>query len=394
MVAADQARTYVKSNVVGASFWLRLAAFVFDYVVVALPISYATGFAIAYADPSLYISLGPSSWIWQAVTVALMVAYYACFEASPLQATPGKFVFGLVVVSDPDMRRVPLHRAAGRFLVLCFPFVPLISACTVAFGKDKRGIHDGAASCIVISHSKLANPTNVDGDTKQCPMCAERVQVAAKICHYCQYRFDGSDSGGRWALRILVFVVGVVSVVVVGNALDNSQPQRQAMTYSLSTDNRQNRYLHFKGDFVAGDSQRLITAVQSNSPQFVTLDSPGGSVSDAMAVGRAIRSAGIATFIEPGASCESACFLAFIGGVRRYASAKARLGVHQSSFPTNISFGTAASHIESLKHYMLEMGIDPEVLDISLRTPADKMHYFTAREAENLNVASIVASED
>jgi uncharacterized RDD family membrane protein YckC len=390
MLTADQDRVFpAKSNVDGAGFWVRLAAFAFDYAIVALPIGYVAGDAIGHAYPAVLVSFPPSSPFWQALTFVLMLAYYTGFEASPMQATPGKFVCGLAVVSDPDLGRVPVHRAAGRFLAMCFPFLPLISACTIAWGKGKRGVHDGAASSIVMRRVKLVRPVMVTGDTKQCPMCAESVQVAAKVCRFCQHRFD--RGGGHWVLRTIVFLAGAISVGLTSYAMD-APPTRQSMSYSLSSDTRQNTYLHFKGEFAANDVNRLVKVIHDNSPQFVTFDSPGGSVADAMAMGRAIRAAGISTFIEPNASCVSACFLAFIGGVRRYASDKATLGVHQSSFPSPISFGTAASHIESLKDYIVEMGVAPEVLDIALETPADKMHYFKANEAASFNIATVVPS--
>jgi hypothetical protein len=40
------------------------------------------------------------------------------------------------------------------------------------------------------------------------------------------------------------------------------------------------------------------------------------------------------------------------------------------------------------------MGVAPEVLDISLKTPADQMHYFKAKEAIDLNIATIVPLQD
>jgi hypothetical protein len=40
------------------------------------------------------------------------------------------------------------------------------------------------------------------------------------------------------------------------------------------------------------------------------------------------------------------------------------------------------------------MGVAPEVLDIALDTPADKMHYFKANEAADLNIVVVVPTKD
>src|SRR5438132_1421860 len=61
----------------------------------------------------------------------------------------------------------------------------------------------------------------------------------------------------------------------------------------------------------------------------VALNSPGGSVADALVMGRLIRDKKFATEVEAGKYCASSCPLVFAGGVERRASDKATIGVHQ-----------------------------------------------------------------
>src|SRR3979411_3512902 len=58
----------------------------------------------------------------------------------------------------------------------------------------------------------------------------------------------------------------------------------------------------------------------------VVLNSPGGSVTDAMAMGRLIRERKFATEVEAGKYCASSCPLMFAGGVERRAGDTAALG--------------------------------------------------------------------
>ena len=60
----------------------------------------------------------------------------------------------------------------------------------------------------------------------------------------------------------------------------------------------------------------------------VVLNSPGGSVGDALAMGRLIRESKLATEVEAGKFCASSCPLVFVGGVERRGD-KAAIGVHQ-----------------------------------------------------------------
>src|SRR4051812_25448805 len=60
----------------------------------------------------------------------------------------------------------------------------------------------------------------------------------------------------------------------------------------------------------------------------VVLNSPGGSVNDALAMGRLIREKKFATEVEAGKYCASSCPLAFAGGGGRRAGANAAVGGH------------------------------------------------------------------
>ena len=70
------------------------------------------------------------------------------------------------------------------------------------------------------------------------------------------------------------------------------------------------------------------------------LNSPGGSVADALAMGRLIREKKFATEVEAGKYCVSSCPLVFAGGVDRRAGDKATIGVHQVAA---IAFGRATA---------------------------------------------------
>jgi len=69
----------------------------------------------------------------------------------------------------------------------------------------------------------------------------------------------------------------------------------------------------------------------------VVLNSPGGSVTDALAMGRLIRERKFATEVEAGKYCASSCPLVFAGGVERRAGDRAAIGVHQVAAISSVS---------------------------------------------------------
>lgn len=147
-----------------------------------------------------------------------------------------------------------------------------------------------------------------------------------------------------------------------------------------------------KGKFTSSDDpQVLAREVSASGAKVVTFDSPGGNVVAAMAVGRTIRSLGLSTFQLRAAECASACTLTFVGGVVRQAEPGA-IGVHQSSFSSdaNLDSHEAVTAVQSMTAeimtYLIEMDVDPKLLQLSLSVPSDDMRYLTASEMRGYRV--------
>lgn len=147
------------------------------------------------------------------------------------------------------------------------------------------------------------------------------------------------------------------------------------------------------GDIAPGDSDRFSDWLEQaglppGTSVTVTLDSPGGSVGDALAIGRAIRAAGFATRIGAGAVCLSACPYILAGGTGRSVDPEGHVGVHQHYFgeSTVLPAGLAVSDIQrgqgEVLEYLGEMGIDPMLMRHSLATPPDRIYILLADELE------------
>lgn len=130
----------------------------------------------------------------------------------------------------------------------------------------------------------------------------------------------------------------------------------------------------------------------------VVLASPGGSVTDALSMGRLIRDKGFATEIAAGTYCASSCPLILAGGVERRVGAGAAVGVHQVFAWADDPGAAGASMADGMdqaqrvsaecQRYLVEMGIDPRVWMHAMETPKEELFYFTPDELVGLKLAT------
>jgi len=153
-----------------------------------------------------------------------------------------------------------------------------------------------------------------------------------------------------------------------------------------------------RGEFEFTDKpEKLIAEAAASGARAVTFDSNGGNVHAAMAFGRAIRSLGGETIQLRAAECASACALAFVGGVRRTAD-PGSIGVHQSSFSGDAAIDghEAVAAVQAMTaeimSYLMEMGVDPKLLQLSLSIPSSDIRYLTAGEMRQFGVTNSTPS--
>ena len=164
--------------------------------------------------------------------------------------------------------------------------------------------------------------------------------------------------------------------------------------------------LHLTGTIDPGAAKRVAGEIAARGEYVVTvvLDSPGGSVTDALAIGRLIQEKGLATRVAAGALCASSCPIVFASGTERSASPEAAIGVHQiyaaalvggDPQDTRRAVGTAMSDAQSttasIIAHLTATGVDPALWLHALETPPDRLYYFTPEEMTRLKLATVVA---
>lgn len=192
--------------------------------------------------------------------------------------------------------------------------------------------------------------------------------------------------GGRWVGRCFVLAGMVIC----------TSPAQSLEYESFEVDGTP--YLEVKGEFLPGeDISRFVRAQQKNDARIVVFNSPGGNVSAAMQIGRTIRLLGLDAFQIRQMECASACALAFVGGVIRYAD-PGSIGVHRSSFSSGAQLGRdeAVARVQEgtadILAYLREMGVDPSLLEFALRYDQTDMRYLSKSEMKSLGVTTFDGS--
>ena len=90
------------------------------------------------------------------------------------------------------------------------------------------------------------------------------------------------------------------------------------------------------------------------------LNSPGGSLGEALRIGEFIRSTGLATHVLNNATYASACVIVFGGGLIRTASPNAKIGVHMASAVLNDRF------VDAMDEIIVEHGVEATPLVVAM----------------------------
>ncbi len=156
------------------------------------------------------------------------------------------------------------------------------------------------------------------------------------------------------------------------------------MTFTLSAGG----VLAAEGSIDPGAAARLADelAARGEYVKVVLLNSPGGSLDDAMEMARLVRGKGIATKVGDGALCASSCPLFLAGGLTRTVGPRAAVGVHQFYAASETETAPAQAMADAqmttarISRHLIEMGVDPALWLHALDTPPQALYYFSADE--------------
>lgn len=148
------------------------------------------------------------------------------------------------------------------------------------------------------------------------------------------------------------------------------------------------KFLLLFGAIEPGDAQRFAAYLASldELSMPVALNSPGGIVDEALAIGRMLRDHEATTTVLPGMACVSSCPYILAGGIERRVSRRGAVGLHQHYYnaPRLLPVFVA---VEGIQHgqartmeFLIDMGIDPGVMVHALKTPPEEIYVLVEEE--------------
>ncbi|MBR0871342.1 hypothetical protein JQ633_13320 [Bradyrhizobium tropiciagri] len=119
----------------------------------------------------------------------------------------------------------------------------------------------------------------------------------------------------------------------------------------------------------ANDADRLISAVR--------LDSPGGSLAEAVKLAALIRRAKLPTIVAAGSRCASACFIVFAAGNEKFASYEAAIGVHGVSDKFGHETAQTREATIAMARVASGFGVPPRIIAQMVTTHAHEIAWLT-----------------
>jgi hypothetical protein len=193
---------------------------------------------------------------------------------------------------------------------------------------------------------------------------------------------------GWVAMRRRLLFLGICAGVSIGAS------SAAAVTYDRRTTPQGDRFLVVRGDFSPDDRlEDFVLAVRDHDASFIAFDSHGGDLDSAMRLGRMLRILGKDTIQTRNMHCESACSLAFLGGVRRMAE-PGSIGVHRVYFTEAYEGSRDEAVVDMQKStavilgYLRELGVEAELLEISYGYDRDDMRFLSSAEMARMRVTT------
>jgi len=146
-----------------AGFWRRFLAYMVDRLILGIPLGiivliFVVPSIVALVHKSGDSDIGPfvvlsfiAGWVWLIVLyLAAYILYFAWFESSRHQATPGKMLLG-IVVTDLEGRPVSFLRSLGRNAGKLISHLAFhIGFIMAGLTPRKQALHDMLADCLVV----------------------------------------------------------------------------------------------------------------------------------------------------------------------------------------------------------------------------------------------------
>ena len=148
-----------------------------------------------------------------------------------------------------------------------------------------------------------------------------------------------------------------------------------------------NTWVAVNGEMKQGFAQQVIDQLRKEKAVGLLISSPGGSLYEARRLGRYLRANGLRVGVD--GLCTSACVDVLAGGIERYVTVNAKLGIHQSKVPKALSSHEGGQlSVVAAALYLREMGVDDSIALAAAAVPSNSMYWISVPEALKSGLAT------
>jgi uncharacterized RDD family membrane protein YckC len=139
-------------------FWIRVVASIIDGIILGIVIGIIAlivfkTLGLGTSSEEVEAVLKPHELLINITCSLLYVLYWVAFEISPLQATPGKLLFGMKIQNTQGERISFLQAIVRNIVKYIISPILCIGYIMVAFTQRKQGLHDLIAKTVVYRHT-------------------------------------------------------------------------------------------------------------------------------------------------------------------------------------------------------------------------------------------------
>jgi hypothetical protein len=124
----------------------------------------------------------------------------------------------------------------------------------------------------------------------------------------------------------------------------------------------------------------------------LSLNSGGGLFLEGIRLAEIVNRFGLATYVEEGAYCASACFLVFAAGKEKFASYSGRIGVHAAKHATGDAVSAAAG-IQAMGLLLKRLGVSDAITQKMADTPHERVTWLSTPELQSIGVKPLSFSD-
>jgi len=157
--------------------------------------------------------------------------------------------------------------------------------------------------------------------------------------------------------------------------------------YLQTPDGKSVPAIRITGKIVGEDFLKFFDArvLYARSWGFVYLESPGGSVLDAISIGQQIAEAEWDTVVGENSTCASACGLIWLAGKRRFVAENARIGFHAVYYTDSRQITSNGNAIVGA--YLSKLGFGLKTISYVTSMPPDQMDWLSSAKAKEYDIA-------